>query len=100
MKNNAIIQSILDHKNQIRALGVGRLSVFGSVARGDFGPESDVDVVVDAADGGAMGLFRLARVADELERLLDRPVDVISRKGLEHTHDLKARIAPELIDVF
>jgi uncharacterized protein len=81
-------------------LGVSGLALYGSTARDTARENSDVDVVVDAPDGRPLGLFRLARVAEELERIFDRRVDVISRAGLNHAIELRTRIAVDLIDVF
>ncbi|HCA46789.1 MAG TPA: nucleotidyltransferase [Armatimonadetes bacterium] len=58
-------------RNQIR-----RLSLFGSVLREDFGPDSDVDVLVDFEPEARVGLFALARMEMELSKLLGRRVDL------------------------
>lgn len=100
MKLEDVRSRLLAHRRELKRLGAERLSLFGSVARGEAGPESDVDIVVDSEGGEALGLFRLARLTDELERILGRPVDVISRRGLEHTDVLKRRVAADLVDVF
>jgi len=55
---------------------VGKLSVFGSVLRRDFGPESDVDVLVEFEPGAVVGLLDLAEMEFELSDLLDRRVDL------------------------
>ena len=52
-------------RNHIR-----RLALFGSVLRDDFGPGSDVDVVVEFAPGHVPGLFGLARMERELSEVL------------------------------
>ncbi len=54
---------------------IRRLALFGSVLRGDFGPESDVDVLVEFEEGREPGLafFSMER---ELSELLDRNVDL------------------------
>lgn len=57
------------------------LGVFGSVARGEDRPDSDVDLLVQLPSG--MGLFALARVQDELEQLLGALVDLIPETGLK-----------------
>ena len=54
-------------KNQIR-----RFSVFGSVLRQDFGPESDVDVLVEFAPEARVGYIRLAGMERELSGILGR----------------------------
>ena len=58
-------------RNRIR-----RLSLFGSVLREDFGPESDVDVLVEFEPGTRIGLIRLSSLEMELTRILGRRVDL------------------------
>lgn len=57
------------------AVGARNVRVFGSVARGDETPDSDVDLLVDFP-AGEQGLFPLLMLAEEVERLVGRPVDV------------------------
>ena len=61
--------------------GVKVLGVFGSVARGEDRPDSDVDLLVELPAG--MGLFALARVQNDLEELLGSPVDLICESALK-----------------
>jgi hypothetical protein len=58
-------------RNHIR-----RLALFGSVLRDDFGPESDVDVLVEFEAGARVGLLRLAGMEIELGEILGRKVDL------------------------
>ena len=56
---------------------VRRLALYGSVLRDDFGPESDVDVLVEFEPGHVPGFFRLARMERELsESFAGRKVDL------------------------
>lgn len=55
-----------------------RLSVFGSVLREDFGPESDIDLLVEFEPGHVPGLIRLAGMEHELGDLLGRKVDLLT----------------------
>ena len=56
---------------------IRRLSLFGSVLRDDFGPASDVDVLVEFEEGKAPGLIRLAGMELELSEMLGgRKVDM------------------------
>lgn len=64
-----------------RAHGASNLSVFGSVARGDDGPQSDIDILVDL-DVRTHGLLPLAELQDDLERLLGESIDVVARGAL------------------
>jgi hypothetical protein len=54
---------------------VRRLSLFGSILRDDFGPDSDVDVLVEFKEGHVPGL-RFFALQRELSELLGRPVDL------------------------
>lgn len=55
--------------------------MFGSVLRDDFGPESDVDLVVEFEPGERVGM-RYFEIKQELETLLGRRVDLLSREYL------------------
>ena len=62
---------------------IRRLSLFGSVLRDDFRPDSDVDVLVTFEPGQVVGL-RIVDIEDELAQLLGRRVDLVSEKYLHH----------------
>jgi hypothetical protein len=100
LKRAEALARLRRHQPELTRLGVAHLSVFGSVARDTAEEASDVDVVVDSPDGSPLGLFRLARVAEALERILDRPVDVISRAGLNHASAMRRLIAADIVDAF
>ena len=63
---------------------VTELALFGSVLRDDFGPESDVDVLVTFAPEAPWSLFDLVDMADELEALFGRKVDLVESDGLRN----------------
>src|SRR5437762_11690116 len=65
-----------------RRHGVKQLSLFGSILRNDFGPESDVDVLVEFLPGRTPGMFGLVRMQMELSQTIGRTVD------LRTPHDL------------
>lgn len=56
--------------------------IFGSFARGEETPLSDVDILVQFDDGGSVSLLKHAAMICELERILDRPVDIVPEKAL------------------
>lgn len=64
-------------RNHIR-----KLAFFGSVLREDFGPESDIDVLVEFEEGKTPGLA-FFRMQDELAKILKRDVDLLTFKGVE-----------------
>ena len=69
-----IPKSLLD--DFCRRRRIGKLSLFGSVLRDDFGPQSDVDVLVEFEPGTTVGYFELADMKSELSELLGRKADI------------------------
>ena len=85
MKVQAILESRLDaYRQDILSIaarhGAENIRVFGSVARGDETPDSDIDLLVDLEPGRS--LFDLTRLISELSQLLGRKVDVVTADGL------------------
>lgn len=71
-----------------RAHAVRELSVFGSAARGESTADSDVDVLIDIAPEARVGLIALQRMRDELTRIFGRPVDLLTKNGINrHIRD-------------
>lgn len=66
---------------------VSELALFGSVLRGDFRPDSDVDVLITFAPDAKRGLMTLVRMKYELEDLLEREVDLVSKSAVETSHN-------------
>jgi len=63
---------------------VDELSLFGSVLREDFGPDSDVDVLVSFADDAHWSLYDWIDMIEELKTIFGRDVDLVSRSGLRN----------------
>jgi len=59
------------------------LSVFGSAARDELRPDSDIDLLVVFEAEARVGFLRLAEVAEALAALLGRPVDLVPKNGLK-----------------
>ena len=59
------------------------LSLFGSVLREDFGPDSDIDVLVTFAPDAAWRFYDLIDMREELERIFGRSVDLVERRLVE-----------------
>ena len=76
-----------------RKWGISDLSLFGSVLREDFNPDSDVDVLVRFDPEVKHGLFNLVRMRSELEEIFGRDVDLISRRGVEASRNPSRRKA-------
>lgn len=80
-----------------RAHSVRQLAIFGSLARGDENADSDVDVLIDLRRDARVGLVAFQRMRDELASLFGRPVDLVTRDGLNrHIRDQVLRDAQVL----
>jgi hypothetical protein len=66
-----------------RRYQVRELSVFGSAARDDMRPDSDIDILVEFGPDSKVGLWEFARMEGELQTLLGRKVDLVSKRGLK-----------------
>jgi uncharacterized protein len=66
-----------------RKYHVRELALFGSVLDPRFGPDSDVDVLVDFEADARIGFLGLAALARELGHVLDRQVDLVPKNGLK-----------------
>jgi predicted nucleotidyltransferase len=66
---------------------VRELALFGSALRDDFGPDSDIDLLVTFAPDSRWSLFDHARMENELEGLLGRKVDLVSRRAIERSQN-------------
>lgn len=70
-----------------RRWGIRQLDLFGSVLRDDFGPNSDVDVLVTFAPGATTTLADLVRMEEELRALFGRRVDLVKRDVVERSEN-------------
>ena len=61
---------------------VREFSLFGSVLRDDFSPDSDVDVLISFEENPGIGLWGLVEMNEELETLFGRKVDLVEKEGL------------------
>lgn len=73
--------------------GASNVRIFGSVARGEAGPDSDVDLLVDLERGRT--LIDHGQLQVDLEGLLGRKVDVVTERGL--LSHLRARVLEEAV---
>ncbi|MHB8732543.1 MAG: nucleotidyltransferase family protein [bacterium] len=88
-----VLRILHEHNADIKRFGVSGMSLFGSVARDEARPESDVDILVEFEK--PVDLFTLVQLGNHLERLLERPVDLVTPGGL--TERLRERIRAELV---
>ncbi len=80
----------------LRQFGVEYAAVFGSVARGEDGPESDVDILVRL--GQPTGMVKYMRLIDGLELSLNRKVDLVTEGSLNKF--MKPYVTPDLKTIY
>ena len=84
MASRAEISSKLPAIGEICArYAVRELALFGSGLGPGFGPDSDLDFLVEFHPGALVGLVRLGQLQQELESLLQRKVDLVPKRGLK-----------------
>lgn len=95
---DGILATLRAHADQLRDRGIAHAAVFGSVARGEDGRDSDVDLLVTLDPGAEMDLFDFAGIAADLREWIGRPVDLAVRDRLkEHVRPAALRDA---VDAF
>jgi predicted nucleotidyltransferase len=77
-----ILRRVRELEPSLRAQGVAALFVFGSVARGEAGPDSDVDLAVEFAPHAEPSLLDIARLRTEIEEAIGHKVDLGERRAL------------------
>jgi len=82
MNRDEIKRILTAHRADLEARGVRSLAIFGSAARGEAGPESDVDVLVELKPEAHVGLLGLVGLKEYLETVLNCSVDVVTSEGL------------------
>ena len=72
--------------------------MFGSIARGEIRPDSDIDIMIDIDPNAHVTLFDYVGLQDYIASLFDRPVDVIDREALKP--DLRTPTARDAVYAF
>lgn len=78
-----VVAKLRDHERQLKEAGIVRLSLFGSTARGDAGPESDVDLPAAFDETRRISLLDIARMELDLSEMLGCKVDLIEEGTLK-----------------
>lgn len=63
------------------------LALFGSILRDDFNSESDIDLLVTFAEDAKITFFDLDSIENQFSRLFNRPVDVVTKKAINNSHN-------------
>ena len=84
---------------ELRALGVARLRLFGSVARGEAGPESDVDLIAEIDHGSGFSLLDLVELQRDLGESIGRKVEIATAVERMRSR-IRRRVEADAIEVF
>ena len=83
MKRDEIIKRLKEREADLRAHGVTHAALFGSRARGDNGPDSDIDIMIDIEPEAHVSVYDYVGLKDYIASLFEGPVDVVNREGLK-----------------
>jgi uncharacterized protein len=83
MKRDDILQRLKDCEAGLRAHGVMHAALFGSTARNEQGPESDIDIMIELDPAARVTMFDYVGIKEYIEGLFSEPVDVVNRDGLK-----------------
>lgn len=98
MSASTTLNELKQHEAELRAKGVCALYLFGSVARGEAGPDSDIDLSFDIAPDVKFSLFDQAQIMCDLSEALGAKVDLVPRRAI-HPY-IRAKVEAEQIRVF
>ena len=91
MERHQALTILEQHREELRRFGVKSLALFGSAARGEGGPESDLDILVEFSR--PVGLFAFLRLQNRLAEIMGRQVDLVTPQALKPP--LRERILQE-----
>ena len=83
MNRQDILDRLRENERALRARGVVHAALFGSRARGDERPDSDIDIMIDIEPEAHVSVYDYVGLKDYIASLFERPVDVVNREGLK-----------------
>lgn len=98
MTKEQVIAKLREHELELKAAGIVRLAIFGSVARGDNSPQSDIDLLADFDKTKHYTLLTMGRIENRLADLLGTRVDLSSPEWLKES--IRNRVLREAVVAF
>ncbi len=98
MDKDAVIATLRAHRADLERMGVIHAALFGSVARGEAGPDSDIDIAIDMNYDMVGGLWEYAGLKQTIADLFAGPVDVVNQRTLKP--GIRESVSRDLIYAF
>jgi predicted nucleotidyltransferase len=83
MNGQEILAKLRENESALRARGVSHVALFGSRARGDNQPDSDIDIMIEVDPTARIGVYEYVALKDYIAGLFEGRVDIVSRDGLK-----------------
>ncbi len=83
MVRDQVLSQLRAHEAELRAAGILRLSLFGSAARDEVRPDSDIDLLAEFDDSRELSLLDVIGIENKLADLLGRRVDLVEEGTLK-----------------
>lgn len=83
MRREDVLEMLKKHEAELRQKGVNHAAVFGSYARQEERPESDIDILIELNTARSLDLFAYAELKSYIATFFDRSVDVIDHAALK-----------------
>jgi len=98
MNKDAVIDILRKHQPELQQLGVRHAALFGSVARGEARPDSDIDIAIDLDMDRHPTIYDYVGMQQYIASLFEGPVDVVDRAGLKPR--VRDRVVADLVHAF
>jgi predicted nucleotidyltransferase len=83
MNADDALTTLRRHEGDLRARGVAHAAIFGSVARGNSRPDSDIDIMIDIAPEAPITVYAYVDLKEYIAGLFEGPVDVVTQEALK-----------------
>lgn len=83
MNSREALNTLKQHEKDLRALGISHAGIFGSVARGENRPDSDLDILIDTDPNVRITVYDYVGLKEYVAGLFKGSVDVVRREGLK-----------------
>jgi uncharacterized protein len=97
MTRQEVLRRLKEREPELRKLGLGKLYLFGSVARGEASAK-DVDLLYEIGEFPKFSYLDQASAEIRLESILGRPVDLVLRRALHER--IRPRVEAEMVEVY